>query len=247
MDLVEHLSPLSALILFAGGFLQGAVGFGYGMLCIPLLMVSGHALSESIVLVYDGVLIQLAVGLYRCRGSIRWGDVLPASLYRLAGLPVGIFGLTYLDASERDTARQVVGAVVLIALLLLIFFRPKPRERLHHGWTVLAFLTSGFSAGFVGMGGPPAVLYVMAHKWSTKESLGFFFALFALLLPFNLALLFYAFGSSVIEVFLAGLLYVPLVFIGSSLGTHFGLLLPKPVLKKIAYLILFCVAVSSIM
>ena len=44
------------------------------------------------------------------------------------------------------------------------------------GQNTLTFTGSGVLAGLCGMGGPPLVLWAMAHDWPTQRIRGFLFA-----------------------------------------------------------------------
>ena len=78
------------LTLFSGSILQGAVGFGFGLFAIPILVWAGVRLSEAIAIMSISIFTQVLVATYQLRADVRWRDVVPASLIRYITIPIGI-------------------------------------------------------------------------------------------------------------------------------------------------------------
>ena len=97
------------------------------------------------------------------------------------------------------------------------------------------------------MGGPPVVLWVMAHRWSNRQTRAFMLALFMLAAPLQLTLLYLFSGGAILEALLSGLAFVTLVALGSTLGVQLGDYIVKDRLRQIAYGILLVTAVVSVM
>lgn len=150
---------------------------------------------------------------------------------------------------ELGTARvkQVVGVILLLALGMQWLLKIKPRQHIGVGWTLIAGAASGLTAGLVGMGGPPVVLWVMAHDWPAKKSRAFLWATFMMLIPFNLVLLVIKFGSGMWGSCLIGLCLSPLVVLGSELGQRVGELMNRHRLRSAALLLLLVLALVSIL
>lgn len=237
----------AAVILFLGSLLQGAIGFAFVLFALPLLLWAGLPLSHSVALVLVSVLAQVAVGVYQLRDSIRWRSTFFATALRYATLPVGLLILVQLDSLELDSAKQVIGILVLLLLALTIFGKAEPKEKLHPGWGWLAFSSSGILQGMAAVGGPPLVLWVMAHSWSNAETRAFLFSCFLLTVPMQIGLLLFNFRESILYALGTGLLFSPLIAFGSALGVQLGHRISKPVLKNISYFVLFISAIISIL
>ena len=143
-------------ILVLGSLLQGSVGFGFGLFAIPILVWAGVRLSEAVAIVSVSIFIQVLVATYQLRSEARWRQVLPATLIRYLTIPVGVALLLAIDALDRAQAKQILGALLLLVLLVQIFWKVEPREDLHPRWMVLAFSLSGVMHGMAAMGGPPS-------------------------------------------------------------------------------------------
>lgn len=96
------------------------------------------------------------------------------------------------------------------------------------------------------MGGPPLVLWSLAHKWSVEKTRGFLFVVAAASIPFQIFLLYISFGVDILRGILIALLAAPAVFLGAKIGMPIGNQMSKNVLNRIVYLILLVVGISSV-
>jgi uncharacterized membrane protein YfcA len=124
--------------------------------------------------------------------------------------------------------------------------RIAPRERLPFIWDLLAFALSGVMLGMIAMGGPPVVLWLMAHDWGARKTRAFMAALFLLAAPVQVALLWWKLGAEVADAFLCGLGMSPLVVAGSLLGIRLGNRLDRQRLRRAILLFLFLTALVSL-
>jgi hypothetical protein len=114
----------------------------------------------------------------------------------------------------------------------------------HFGY--MAFVASGLMAGSIGMGGPALVLWVFAHTWSSEKSRGFLFANFAGFLPFQMIYLISAFGMPIVKMIGLGVLFSPIIFLGTTLGLKLGKRISKDRLTGIVFGLLYAIALASI-
>ncbi|GAB4187925.1 MAG: sulfite exporter TauE/SafE family protein [Phycisphaeraceae bacterium] len=236
---------IAAAVVF-GCTLQGAVGFGGGLFAIPLMVWSGLSLPSAIAVILGGVFVQTSWNLYRYRGHVSLNELMPITLIRIVSMPVGVMLLSMLVGLGTDRVKQVIGIVLILVLAMQRLFRISPRERVSADWTVLAGVTSGLMAGTVGMGGPPVVLWVMAHDWPGRKSRSFLWATFLMLTPFNLGVLVYRFGGEIWVSLGVGLCLAPLIIIGSELGQRLGGMMNRHRLRSTTMLMLLLLAVMSV-
>jgi uncharacterized membrane protein YfcA len=236
-----------AVVLALGSMLQSASGFGFGLFTIPLLILLGCRSYEAIVMVAVGAAAQALVGVIVLRRHVRWKRILVLIALACAAQPFGVAVLGVLAEQDRSTVRRVFGAIVLFAVLLQLTFRVKPRDRLHPSVMVGAMLASGFMGGLSGMGGPPAVLWVMAHRWSNPESRATLWAFFGGTTPVQLTLLWREFGPPVVDAAGLGLAFVPATLVGMLPGLWIGHRIPKPRLRTISTIILVIIALYALL
>jgi uncharacterized protein len=237
----------AAVILFVAGTLQSAVGFGFALLATPSLVWLGVPLPVAVSTVAGAVVVQSGVSAHHLRREIPWRTVLVSTAVRLPAVVAGVFVLVWLSRLSVSAIKFAVGTALLVALALLWGCRVAPRERVHAAWSATAFVTSGFVAGVCGMGGPPLVLWVMAHDWSSEKTRAFLFAVYLLACPVYVGLLAWKFGASALKGAGLGVLLGAVVWVGALLGLAVGRRLPKSRLRPVAYILLAVVAVVSML
>jgi len=82
----------------------------------------------------------------------------------------------------------VIGGILCLLVAIQYLWRQHPVKAMHWGWGGLAFIGSGLLAGLCGMGGPPLVIWSMAHDWPAEKTRGFLFAVFATSIPTKLTI-----------------------------------------------------------
>ncbi len=238
---------ITLAVALSGAFaLQGAVGFGAGLVAIPLLLWAGFGLPESIAAVLVVGIVQTAWNCWQYRGHIAWRSTLTIAALRLSMLPAGYWLMTKLDDAGRGLAKQVVGVTLVAIVLVMWLAKIKPRDKVHWAWVPTASITSGLMAGAIGMGGPPVVLYSMAHDWPAARARAFLWLLFLTWMPCQLALLLAVEGGGVAHVSAWSLLATPLVLVATRLGNRLGDRLNRRRLRVATFALLLVLAVASI-
>lgn len=240
----DHLI-LIGIILAIGSTLQSAVGFGSGLFSIPLIVWVGVPLPQTIVIALVSSMTQATWGCIRHHEHLDWRPALGLAVLRIAMLPVGIVLLAMLVSVGQERVKQVIGAALLTILFVQWLFRVKPREHVALGWGLLAGTSSGVLAGMVGMGGPPIVLWVMAHDWPSHKARTFLWCTFLMTMPISLGLYYLWFGSPILHAALVGLIFIPLTLIGSTLGLWLGGLMSRQRLRVAMLAMLIFVALAS--
>ena len=237
---------LAGFIICLAGMAQSAVGFGYALFATPLLVWIGIPLPNVITLVATCSMIQAIIGARKLHAMVPWCLSLTATAIRLAGVIIGLFLLKRLVVLNTDNIRMVTGCILCLLVAIQFLWRPRPAQTMHWGWAGLAFIASGLFAGICGMGGPPLVLWSMAHDWSTQKTRGFLFAVFATSIPIQIILLSLTFGTSILWNAAIGIAFLPLVYLGTAVGLPIGNRMAKDKLKRIAYAILLVIGISAV-
>ena len=244
MDMLDII--LAGVLVCLAGMAQSAVGFGYALFATPLLIWIGIPLPSVITLVATCSMIQAIIGARKIRAAVPWRLSLTATAIRLAGVIVGLFLLKRLVVLNPGQIRAVIGCTLCVLVAIQLLWRPHPVKTMHWGWAGLAFIGSGLLAGVCGMGGPPLVLWSMAHDWSTQRTRGFLFAVFATSIPVQILLLGLTFGTSILWNVALGIAFLPLVYLGTVVGLPIGNRMAKDKLRRIAYAILLVIGVIAV-
>ena len=242
-----ELLPYVAVILFLASLIQGAVGFAFGLFALTFLTLLGIDLTVTVPLLLTAGLAQLLVGVFKLLAHIQYEPLIKGTIIRHITLPLGIMTLGYLSSTiEKSMIEQLVGVLILAIVVIQIVVRPSPKEKLHPLFSFLAFSASGYCAGLIAVGGPPIVLWVMAHKWSNPQIRSFLFASFLASAPINAVVLYLVLGESIFSPMLYGLAFSPLIALGSHLGVKLGHAFSPEKLRTIAFFILALSSASSI-
>jgi len=230
-----------------GGVLQGTVGFASGLFGVPLLVLCGFTLLEATVVNFVSTSVQNATGAIELWPHLEFRDIMWPTIWRGAGLPLGLYALGATQSLDPGIVKQIVGAMLLASVLLLGGLRVKPRKRLSAAWGLVAFLSSGFLMGFATIGGAPMVLYVNALHWSAAKSRGFLFSCQAILVPVMAVLLGLKFGVDAARPGLLALATMPPVLVGLWIGLKLGRQMDKELFRRLTYGLLLVIAIAAIL
>ncbi|WP_235908642.1 sulfite exporter TauE/SafE family protein [Roseiconus nitratireducens] len=235
------------LVLSLGIFVQSAAGFAAGLLTVPALLWMGYTIPEASAALLVATVPQNVFGVYSLRDSIDFRSLLWPGIGRLAFFPVGVLVLMAIEqAFPIVRIRQFVGVVVLGVTLATILYNPTPRTRLSPVWAWLAFPTSGFLQGLVGMGGPAMVFWVTAHDWSARRIRGFLFAMYLISLVPALVMLYLFFGQRVVAPAVLAAISIPMLLLATWLGLTFGNWLGRRRLRRITLGLLLLMGVVGL-
>ncbi len=234
------------MILFGASLIQSMIGFAFNLIAIPLLVWSGFSLAQAIAMTSIPIFVQLSLSGWQLRQDIVVREIVRPALIRFLTLPLGIALLHRINTADTAIIKQFVGGILLLVLLVQHRVHFRPRERLHPLWDLLAFGLSGLMLGMIGMGGPPVVLWLMAHDWHPRRIRAFVTALFWIASPVQIALLYWQLGEEASRAFVWGATLLPVVIVASLLGVRIGDTFDRERLKSAVTLFLFITAVVSI-
>ena len=237
---------LMAGVLCLASTVQSAIGFAYALVATPLLIWADIPLPHVVTMVAACSFLQAVIGARHLRASIPWRVTLLAMAVRVSMLMVGLLILRRISAWDTGRIKFAVGMVLCLLVITQLFGRDRPAREIHWAWGPLAFGASGLLAGACGMGGPPLVLWALAHPWPVEKTRGFLFAVFAASIPIQLVLLYLTFGTDILRILIITLLLSPAVFAGAAIGLPLGNRLSRPVLCGIVYAVLLVIGLSSI-
>ncbi len=252
---------VTALILFTASFFQGASGFAFAVLMMPLLVWSGFSLAEASMFTAVNALFITSFMVSKLRNHIKWSILLPTMLLRIGTMAVGILLLSILNTLDRALIRQILGLLLLVIVAIQIFNqiqasqKNKKQEKeqadtsvkLAPYWSWLAFGSGGFLGGMVGFGGPAVALWVVAQNWSSKASRSFLTASYWSILPIQIILLLTTFGKPIADTGIQALYFLPIVLVGVFLGIIVGNKFDKARLRYLVQALLLVTGLASLL
>lgn len=247
LDLPLSQWVLLAGIMLLGCFVQGAVGFAAGMICISLSLWIGLPLPECILIAMVASTVQCLGGVWNLRGEAGGRHLWLPIGCRLFWMPVGVYLLWRMDRTWDPAAiKQVIGVVILIGTISLGISRVPQRSQLPDWLTFLAFSVSGLMHGAVGMAGPPIVLWLALLDWSSQKNRVFMFQLFLASIPLQAVILYWTYPGRFLPAVFTGLALAPFMLAGSGLGLSVGNRLDRRRLRRWSLGLLAVIAVVSI-
>jgi len=227
--------------------LQSAVGFGMGLVAIPLIVAAGRTLPEAVAIQLGASALQTGLATYRERAQVPWRSGLFIAAVQWLFVPLGVWGMLQLDRTGPEHVNQAVGASVMAALLTRLAVHPAAHHSVPRSWGIAAGATGGLLAGLVGMGGPPLVLYAMAHDWDERRFRAFLWSQFLMAWPPVVIAMVFLQGTRILGFVGLGFALAPVVWLGIRAG---GLLSSRwkiATLHRAAHALLVLIAVRGLL
>ncbi len=146
-----------------GGFVQGLSGFAFGLICIPIwaTVVVPQLVGPMAVF---GSLIGGLLSIDAARRGFDWSRTWPLILGGVAGVPIGVRVLAYLDPVVFKAA---VGCLLLVYCPFLLLVRQLPRISIGGRPADVAIgFVGGVMGGIAGLTGPVPILWCMLRPWN---------------------------------------------------------------------------------
>ncbi len=236
----------SVLILALAALIQATVGFAAALFAMPLLLWAGNDFMTAQVLVISAMLPQNVLSLWTLRKGIDLRETVVPAGVRILAMPIGILGLGVVMTWSPEQVNQLVGVIILAAILIQTFVGIEWKSAKRWYWIVITFGGSGILQGLSGMSGPPMVLWVHGQRYSADRARAFLFAMYISNFAPQVLLLWSKFGIAVWNAIAIGLLSMPLVLSSAMLGIHLGSRLGER-LRPISYVFLCCLAFKSLL
>ncbi len=244
MDVVEIFKI--SFVMLLGCIIQSSAGFGFGLFAIPLLLLSGFALPEAVMIVITGSAIQKITAVTYLRKAVDWKELLPYMAAGLVALPLGVYLMYRVSFLSQAAVKQIIGICIFVLLLLQWKGVIKIKEKIHRVWGYLAGFFSGLLNGLANIGGPPLVLWILSHRWSNEKMRVTALAFSLIFVPLQVVFMWMAFGTPILNVLVKTVLFTPLIFLGSWLGLKIGERISREHLRVYMHSLLLLIAVSTI-
>lgn len=199
--------------VIAGGVLRGMTGFGAALLMAPLLSTVASARDTICIVTLLNALPLTHALAPSVRRLVDHRVLLPMLGAACFGIPLGLWLVSVLPARLFG---QVIGLAVIASAAVLLTGVRLVRGR-SHAASIGAGLFSGVLTGFGGVGGPPAILYLLGVETDSHRARASFLVYFGCLYPLALIAIVLS-GLFGLSLLLQGLLLAPLFHGGGLLG-----------------------------
>ena len=214
------------VITFAGGLMLGYTGWGGAMVSMPFLTIL-YGPVEALVIMIIGALLVTAYLFPTAARIADWRRMTPILIAMAVCVPIGSL---LLFALEPNLIRRIIGWLIVGASILILsgwrYSGPQGA-----GASATTGVISGLINGFVGLGGPPLVIYMLALKQSAAVQRANTLVFIAIASVLVLGSTFVGGGVTLENSFL-GVLTAPFQIAGGWLGARLFLKLPVELFKK---------------
>lgn len=220
---------------------QGLVGFGFGLLSIPVLacfMDIKQAIIIGVILTFVHYLMLLT----RSYKLLMFQKTLLIFLSSILGMFLGVWIFVSID---QVMLKMITGFVVFCSgLLLMSGYFPNLGESPYV--RALVGLSGGVLQAMTGMGGPPFIIYYASRKMNLEEFRSVLITLFLIISGISCLMLVLT-PAAGWSTFWYGLIFLPAVVVGHELGVRLVGVVNERIFRLIVDLLVIFSGVSLIL
>lgn len=206
---------LIALVVVFSGFLRGFIGFGSGLLMIPIL---SYFYSPVFAMVFN-IVIEIPATIYLTFVGIKKSnlrEITPMMFTMMLTIP---FGTIFLVSVDEQIIRTLM-SLLLIFFVILIATGWRIKSTITKYVLVLGGAISGLMQGATGMGGPPYVTVLLSKNDSDDVARANILVITSGLVISAIISLYY-FGLFTKDILLTGAISAPIYVFATYIGTKF--------------------------
>ncbi|HOX36649.1 MAG TPA: sulfite exporter TauE/SafE family protein [Candidatus Brocadiia bacterium] len=150
------------LVTFMAAFVQGASGFGFGLVCMALFLDFMGVRDASVIVTCCTFCLNLVI-LSKLYKHFQWKGIVPLYLSVMIAIPIGVF---FMAKADPVILKRIMGAVLILGGVYGVI--PTLTKKKWHpvrAGIPCGFL-SGLMAGAFSTGGPPLVAYLSTQRFS---------------------------------------------------------------------------------
>lgn len=203
------------LVVIFSGFLRGFIGFGSGLLMIPIL---SYFYSPIFAMVFN-IVIEIPATIYLTFVGIKKAnlkEITPMMATMMLTIPLGTIFLVSVDEQIIKTLMSIL----LIFFVVLIGSGWRIRSTITKFVLILGGAISGLMQGSTGMGGPPYVTVLLSKNDSDEVARANILVITSGLVISAIISLYY-FGLFTQEIILTGAITAPIYVFATYFGTRF--------------------------
>ena len=206
---------LIALVVIFSGFLRGFIGFGSGLLMIPIL---SYFYSPVFAMVFN-IVIEIPATIYLTFVGIKKSnlkEITPMMFTMMLTIP---FGTIFLVSVDEQIIRTLM-SLLFIFFVILIATGWRIKSTITKYVLVLGGAISGLMQGATGMGGPPYVTVLLSKNDSDDVARANILVITSGLVISAIIRLYY-FGLFTKDILLTGAISAPIYVFATYIGTKF--------------------------
>lgn len=232
---------LTVSIVFSAAFVQGVTGFGFVVVCVPLLsLLLGVKFAIPVIALCGMILAGYLF--FKLRKDFEFPEIVYLLLGGIPAIPLGALFLR--DASEQLV--KTILAIVIFSFCVLSLSRKIKIRELNSRWGILFGFFSGLFGGAFNANAPVVLMYSYLQNWKKekfKATLsGYLFIMITLVVFSHIAT-----GLTDMSVLLTFAKLLPFLFLGVYMGHRLFGYIPADPFKKVILVFLMFVSVTLVL
>ena len=206
---------LIVVVVVFSGLLRGFIGFGSGLLMVPILSYFYSpifAMVFNIIIEIPATIYLTFVGAKKCN----FKEISPMMFTMMLTIPFGTVFLVSID----EQVIKILMSILLIFFVILIAIGWRIKATITRYVLVLGGIISGLMQGATGMGGPPYVTVLLSKNDSDEVARANILVITSGLVISAIISLYY-FGLFTKNIFLTGIVTAPIYVFSTYLGSKF--------------------------
>ena len=228
-------------ILFFSAFVMGLVGFGFGIISVPLLSLTVSPKNAIPFIIVFAWLTNI-ISLVKYRSCVPGKIVHRLALGAIIGVPVGVFILKSLN---DPLLRTLLGIVTVVYVIANFFEVSLSRINFHDRYGPFFGFASGCLTGAFGAGALPVLAFLWGKDLDKKNWKGFFHYYWLFTLSSMLFVTGY-FDLLNLEILMSCFVYLPVVVAGLLFGYMVFNIVRPDYFRKFVLLVVLFVGVNLI-
>lgn len=225
------------ITLLCAAYVQSMTGFAFGMITMGAVILFGLApITEIAIIISISGFVNSAMGLWRYRSEVDWRRIWPLMLIQGPFVFVGVELLIYLSQRSVYLLELMMGLVVMLASIILIAKPPKLTQTSNSAAFTVTGAASGLLTGVFAAGGPPLIYLLYRQPWAVSQIKACLFAIFTLSTILRTTTVTVQ-GDMTFELILWGMVTMPIIYVGTMLGTRYPLPMQEHQQKTFAFVL----------
>jgi uncharacterized membrane protein YfcA len=219
MENLLHFLPenylLIVFVILFSGFIRGFLGFGSGLITIPIL---SYLYSPVFAMVFN-IAIEIPATIYLTyvgAKSCKFKEISPMFFAMMLTIPIGTIFLV----SVNEQLIKIIMSILVIFFVLLIASGWKLKATVTKYVLTISGVISGLMQGATGMGGPPYATVLLSKGDSDNVTRGNILIM-STGIVISAIISFYMFNLFTKELLLTGLITSPIYILATYTGTKF--------------------------
>ncbi|MBT7525563.1 MAG: sulfite exporter TauE/SafE family protein [Candidatus Marinimicrobia bacterium] len=206
---------LIIIVVVFSGFLRGFIGFGSGLVMIPIL---SYFYSPVFAMVFN-IVIEIPATIYLTFVGVKKSnlkEITPMMITMMLTIP---FGTIFLVSVDEQIIKTLM-SFLLILFVILIGSGWRIKSSINNHVLILGGMISGLMQGSTGMGGPPYVTVLLSKNDSDEVARANILVITSGLVISAIISL-YFFGLFTKNILLTGAITAPFFVFSTYLGSRF--------------------------